>query len=342
MFTPRKPTYTYNCPPPARPPPIFPSTASRGPASSPFRTPQFHPSASTSSSASRPPSPYKTHPVRDIFGDTFFATYRANLAPPLVPPATPLFTPAPTAAGTPAPSTSPPNSKFRPRPAFDLPPAELAKIRAARARASARISDSFRNARRPGRSASWLSREERKQSRLRGDSLLGQKRREERRRKTLEDEYKKRMQEEQAQKLAEEMRVRAEADKRRAEEDQRKKAASSPWATYVTQWEHIMNLPAYLPEHELLTARNLPCPLTIQSNVTPGMSMITRASIEAFLMDPAHSEGKSRKERVRAALLMWHPDKSEKWIYKFREDRRPLIREVVGVIARHLTEIMTA
>ncbi|KAG9099110.1 hypothetical protein FRC06_005635 [Ceratobasidium sp. 370] len=344
MFTPRKPVYTYKCPPPARPPPTFPSTVPKGPftsASSPVRTAQFQSSASTSSSTSRPSSPYKTHPVREIFGDAAFATYCAGLGFPPVPPAAPLFTPAPTPAGTPASSTSPLKAGCRPRPAFDLPPAQVAKLRAARARASARISDSFRNARRLGRSASWLSREERKQNRLRGDSLLGQKRREERKRKALEDECKKRVQE-QAQKLAEEMRMRSELDEKRAQEERRRKAVSNLWATYVAQWEHIMNLPADLPEHELLTARNLPCPLAIPPNVVSDMSVITRERIEAFLMDPAHSEGKSRKERVRAALLVWHPDKCEKWICKFREDRRPLIREAVGTIACHLTEMMTA
>ncbi|KAG8684895.1 hypothetical protein FRC09_015077 [Ceratobasidium sp. 395] len=83
-----------------------------------------------------------------------------------------------------------------------------------------------------------------------------------------------------------------------------------------------------------------------------GVPGITRAGIEAFIMDPAHSEGKSRRERVRAALLIewgltnedvqWHPDKVEQWILKFRQNRHKIIREVVDVVARHLTEMMAA
>ncbi|KAG8711215.1 hypothetical protein FRC08_016190 [Ceratobasidium sp. 394] len=329
MFSPRKPAYKYDRPPSARPSPIFSSAVPGGPftpSSASVRNLQFQSGASTSPFASQPSSPSKSHPVRDLFGDAAFANYRAGLG---FPPDRSPFASAPTPDEKPAPVS--PLRAGRVPPAFDLPPAQMAKMRATRYRSSPRVSQLFRNV---GRSASWLSREERKQSRLRGDSVLGQKRREERRRKALEDEYKKRVEEERARKLAEEM-------QKRAEEEKRKQAESSPWAAYVARWEHIMSLPADLPEHEHLTARHLPCPLVFPDGASD-LSVLTRERVEAFLMDPAHSEGKSRRERVRAALLVWHPDKSKKWICKFREDRRPQIREAVEIIARHLTDMMTA
>ncbi|KAF8601522.1 hypothetical protein BDV93DRAFT_415960, partial [Ceratobasidium sp. AG-I] len=35
---------------------------------------------------------------------------------------------------------------------------------------------------------------------------------------------------------------------------------------------------------------------------------LTTQNIAAFLLSPHHSSGKSRRARLRAAILIWHPD----------------------------------
>jgi hypothetical protein len=295
MFTPRRPIYTYNSPPVIKPSPLFaPSCASK---SSSF------PPASTFPYATRPPSPEKKHPVQDLFGDAVFSRYRAGLGYLPTPPATPQPSPPSYQNARPAPAPSPLRAGCGPHLAPGASPAQSAKLRASRARAKARVDEGFRNARaqssagRLGRSASWLRKADRKQSRLHGESLLGQKRREEHKRRIVE--ARKRAQEE-ARKSTEEARRRAKLEMQKAEEE-RKKAAGDRWASYAAQWEWIMSLPADLQEHQMLTSRHLPFPLAADSNP---MTDLTKPNIEAFLMDQRHSEGKTRRERVRAALLI--------------------------------------
>ncbi|KAF8601583.1 hypothetical protein BDV93DRAFT_445625 [Ceratobasidium sp. AG-I] len=191
-----------------------------------------------------------------------------------------------------------------------------------------------------GRSASWLSQEDRRRSRLYGDSLLGERCREERRRKNLNEEFAKRAAEAEAKRFDEERQRLAKEQQQKLERSIRKSQAAERWAAYSAQWECILSLPRNIPEQDLLTTRHLALPVLVVTPFT-GTSGISKSELEAFFLSDAHSQGKTRKERVRAALLTWHPDKCEKWICKFREDRRPIIRELVGVIARCLTEMMS-
>ncbi|KAG9116047.1 hypothetical protein FRC07_007489 [Ceratobasidium sp. 392] len=320
MFSPRKPAYAYNSPPVPRPAPPFPfaSKPSFRPNKPSARAFQSHTTTPATPFGSPPSSPPKIHPVYgNIFGDPTYTPNRAGLGFHPAPSASPSSASASTHAEAPGLSTSPLRNGSRIHPALGLSPAERAKAKAHRAHAAARISNAFHKAHRSARH------------------------REENKPKTLDDEFKKRMEKEEARKLYEEICMRAELDKERLAEEEHKKAASNRWTTYLAQWERIMKVPANPSEHELLTARHLPCPMFNLPSPNIGVNGIDRAGIESFIMDPTHSEGKNRRERVRAALLMWHPDKLEKWICKFREDRHPLIREVAGVVTRHLTDMMT-
>ncbi|KAG8689928.1 hypothetical protein FRC09_012196 [Ceratobasidium sp. 395] len=330
MFTSRKPAYTYNSPPLPRPPPIFPPsppkpprTPNNSPTRGGFRFPPTIPSAPF---GPRPPSPPIPRPRTNIFNDPAFANYQPGFG---FPPTSSSFPSAPSGSppsastsnyleastGT---STSPLRANNRLHPILGLSAAERAKVRAARARASARVDEGFQKARDRAREEHW--------------------------RKTRDEEFAKRLEQEEARKLTEEICMRAEIDRQRRvkEEAERKKTVVDRWTAYVGEWERITKLPADLPVHERLTARHLPCPMFTPPPSSIGVPGITRAGIEAFIMDPAHSEGKSRRERVRAALLIWHPDKVGQWIFKFRKNRHKIIREVVDVVSRHLIEMMAA
>ncbi|QRV81966.1 mitochondrial intermembrane space import and assembly protein [Ceratobasidium sp. AG-Ba] len=199
---------------------------------------------------------------------------------------------------------------------------EAAKSRAARARASAQVSANFRTPYHSGRSPSALKKEETKPNKPASNSLLEKQRREERKRVALEQAERRRVYPEQVS------------------EKQERNRIIERWTQYLAQWDLVITTPSDLPEEQLLTARHLPCPMFDDSAIVFGVSGLSKAGVEAFFMHPAHSQGKSRKDRIRAALLQWHPDKFEKWTCKFRENKRKLVREAAEVIARYLTDIM--
>lgn len=293
MFSsPRKP---FSSTKPTIPPTSYQATTPKSsftPASSPWQSSTSSHSSHASYSSFQPSSPTKERPIFELYGDRLFSNFR------------PGGFPAFKTSQPPTPASSPTHPQIRPDPAAAATYVDE-QLQALRERSRARRAENIRNMAGPGpqrntrfgrsckRTSSWLSREERKQSRLRGESLLGEKRREERRRKHQEELHKRRR-EEQARKLAEQKRL---------EEQAGRLTVKGRHATYTSQWEWIMNLPVSLPEHELLTTRHLAMPIMRTLPVTSPFD-ISKADIEAFLMDPTHSEGKTRRERVRTALLV--------------------------------------
>jgi len=89
---------------------------------------------------------------------------------------------------------------------------------------------------------------------------------------------------------------------------------------------------------------NLPKPVT-------GIEQLTTLTIAAFLLSPHHSEGKSRKERIKAELLRWHPDRfNGRFLEKIsdvappgsEESERAKVKDCVGEVARCLHEMKDA
>jgi hypothetical protein len=66
-------------------------------------------------------------------------------------------------------------------------------------------------------------------------------------------------------------------------------------------------------------------------------------AIANFFLSPSHSQGKDGKDRLRSALLRWHPDRFEsRWLPKCAEDERAEIQSGVGFVVRCLNELMSA
>jgi len=67
---------------------------------------------------------------------------------------------------------------------------------------------------------------------------------------------------------------------------------------------------------------------------------VTPEAIVLFLFSPFHSEGQSRKERIRSAQLRWHPDRFRRLMDKVTEKDKSEVEEGVGIVARCLNDLM--
>ncbi|KAG8696999.1 hypothetical protein FRC08_006800 [Ceratobasidium sp. 394] len=70
---------------------------------------------------------------------------------------------------------------------------------------------------------------------------------------------------------------------------------------------------------------------------------LTTQNIAAFLLSPHHSQGKSRRARLRAAILIWHPDPfAQKVLPRVAESNRPAVITAVDTVARIVTVLISA
>ncbi|EJU00530.1 hypothetical protein DACRYDRAFT_53973 [Dacryopinax primogenitus] len=62
--------------------------------------------------------------------------------------------------------------------------------------------------------------------------------------------------------------------------------------------------------------------------------------IQRFILSPSHSASQGAKERVRQALLRWHPDKFEgRWMGRCSEGERGEVRQGVRAVVDALGEV---
>jgi hypothetical protein len=103
------------------------------------------------------------------------------------------------------------------------------------------------------------------------------------------------------------------------------------WTSYEHRWAALAG------SDEPITFAAVPWPVQeapyIAADVTP-------AAIQMFLLSPLHSRGVSRKDRIRTALLRWHPDRFGRVMARVVGDDRLAVEEAVGTVARCLNELM--
>jgi len=63
-------------------------------------------------------------------------------------------------------------------------------------------------------------------------------------------------------------------------------------------------------------------------------------AIREFLLSPAHSPDVSPKDRIRAALRRWHPDKFARVLSLVAESDRDTVAEGGGIVVRCLNEML--
>lgn len=138
--------------------------------------------------------------------------------------------------------------------------------------------------------------------------------------------------EKERQRLAEERSQAIEAQKVRAKQERARAnvASMEVWRMYEAQWANIAS------DSEPCTFRTIPWPLVSHPSSPKD---IIPAGITAFLLSPLHSQDQTRKDRIRAALLRWHPDRFRKYLVKVVEEDREAVEEGAGIVVRCLNEL---
>lgn len=138
-----------------------------------------------------------------------------------------------------------------------------------------------------------------------------------------EDEKKER--EEARRKAAAELREKEARDRAKLE-----KLILKAWANYESRWSSLAS------SKEELDFKRIPWPVIVPPRNTAD---ITRDAIVAFLFSNLHSQTQTRKERIRAAQLRWHPDRFRRFLGRVPENDKAAVEEGVGIIARCLNEL---
>lgn len=139
-----------------------------------------------------------------------------------------------------------------------------------------------------------------------------------------QEERKLKTEREEVERLREELR---EEKLRHAEELQKCKEQNA-WKRYEAVWA-VLGDP--------LPFGTIPWP-TMET--LEGPENITLANIRSFLFAESHSVGQSKRDRVKKALLRWHPDKFGPKIARVPEAERDAVQEGVGLVARYLNDLM--
>ncbi|KAH8119378.1 hypothetical protein DFH11DRAFT_1564678 [Phellopilus nigrolimitatus] len=103
------------------------------------------------------------------------------------------------------------------------------------------------------------------------------------------------------------------------------------WKTYESQWA------AMTTSSDPLSFHSIPWPMFSRPSAP---SSITMGAISAFLFSQTHSTTQTPKERIRDALRRWHPDRFGRLLKRVAAEERPVVEEAVGVVARHLNELL--
>lgn len=67
---------------------------------------------------------------------------------------------------------------------------------------------------------------------------------------------------------------------------------------------------------------------------------ITLAAVRTFLLNPSHSAGQPNKDRVKKALLRWHPDKFHTRMHRVADADKEAVAEAVKRVAGYLNALM--
>lgn len=109
------------------------------------------------------------------------------------------------------------------------------------------------------------------------------------------------------------------------------------WQSYSTSWDALNSNPPTFPT---LHFQNIPWPIRHRP-ASP--EQLTVEAISAFVLSPSHSRGKSRKQRIREALLVYHPDRFDKWTRLVRDKSdRQVVCEAAGSVVRILNALLEA
>jgi len=131
----------------------------------------------------------------------------------------------------------------------------------------------------------------------------------------------------QEQQWAEEQRARVERQKMLESRSQEEAA----WRTYERRWTAIAS------EGGQLKFKSVPWPTTVPPR---NVAEITPAAVARFIFSSAHSQGMSRRERIKSALRRWHPDRFGRMLSRVTEKDKAAVERGVGIVARCLNDLL--
>ena len=134
---------------------------------------------------------------------------------------------------------------------------------------------------------------------------------------------------------------KAEREKRRMEEEARQRHrerkmrhSRQAYDAYLSAWSLLA---AKALANDAIHLKDIPWPL-YSSPTSEGD--ITSEAISAFLFSDLESSDRPRKQRIREALLIYHPDRFEKWASLITdENERGLARATAGTVSRILNSL---
>lgn len=129
--------------------------------------------------------------------------------------------------------------------------------------------------------------------------------------------------------------LQREAEKRKKEHEEKHRKARAmvkAWKEYEERWAKIAGNTG-----EQLSFATIPWPTGKNPTDVTG---ITKENVRGFLLSHHHSKDVSSKDRIRAALKLWHPDKFKRILDRVEETERARVEEAAGVVARCLNGLM--
>ena len=143
---------------------------------------------------------------------------------------------------------------------------------------------------------------------------------------------------------AEEARRRQQEESLREERRRRRRAReiASAWRTYEARWALLSQRQPELGLLSALTFERIPWPV-VDAPLDCGTRLdvlLRHEAIREFLLSSAHSPDVSAKDRIRAALRRWHPDKFARVLSQVIESDRDAVAEGMGVVVRCLNDML--
>lgn len=113
--------------------------------------------------------------------------------------------------------------------------------------------------------------------------------------------------------------------------------ARSGWDAYTHRWAQLNAAEA--TDYRGLRFGDIPWPIFSTGPFTA--TDITAKTVGAFLLSPYHSVDRSTKDRLRTALMQWHPDKFEaRWIHMVADSEKSSVIDGVGAVARAINDLI--
>ncbi len=130
-------------------------------------------------------------------------------------------------------------------------------------------------------------------------------------------------------------------ERRRLERTRRAREIARAWRSYEARWGLLSQRQPELGQLGALTFERIPWPVAADVPLDRTLDVLLRPeAIREFLLSPAHSPDVSSKDRIRAALRRWHPDKFSRVLGQVLESDRDAVAEGMGIVVRCLNEML--